>query len=448
MAELYTQYYRFPFLVFEADPRAYALVTAITVAAVGGGALFAVRRAARLNPATAMTPPPPPDYSKAAGARVTTLAFLDQQTRMILRQIVRWPSRAAFTSAGVAVSGGLLIGTLFFIDAMEQMVITYFGVANRYDMQVVFVEPRSRAAYFDLLRAPGVLDAEPYRAAAVRLRRGQLEERTSLMGLPLDSRLARMVDANMQAVVPPPGGLVLSRDLAENLRLAAGDVVEIEVTEGRRPVFQIPVAAVATTYIGSGAHMLIDDLNRLLREGPAISGANLTVDSSASSALYAELKESPAVAGVSLQSMAERNFTELMDQNIGVSVWIYTGFAALIAIGVVYNSVRISFAERARELASLRVLGFSRAEVSYILLGEIAFLTLLALPLGALLGTALAYYLAQAMSSDLFRLPFVITPSTYGYAAVVVIVVTAVSGLLVRRQLDRMDLVAVLKSRD
>ena len=448
MAELYTQYYRFPFLVFEADPRVYALITAITVAAVGGGALFAVRRAARLNPATAMTPPPPADYSKAAGARVTTLAFLDQQTRMILRQIVRWPSRAAFTTAGVAVAGALLIGTLFFIDAMEQMVVTYFDVANRHDMQVVLVEPRSRAAYFELLRAPGVLDAEPYRAAAVRLRHGQLEERASLMGLPLDSRLARMIDANMQAVVPPPGGLVLSRDLADKLRLAAGDVVEIEVTEGRRPVFRIPVVAVATTYIGSGAHMLIDDLNGLLREGPAISGANLTVDSSASSALYAALKESPAVAGVSLQSIAEQNFTQLMDQNIGVSVWIYTGFAALIAIGVVYNSVRISFAERERELASLRVLGFSRAEISYILLGEIAFLTLLALPLGAVLGTGLAFYLAQAVSSDLFRLPFVIKPSTYGYAAGVVIVVTAVSGLLVRRQLDRMDLVAVLKSRD
>jgi putative ABC transport system permease protein len=137
-----------------------------------------------------------------------------------------------------------------------------------------------------------------------------------------------------------------------------------------------------------------------------------------------------------------------MDQNIGRSIWIYTLFAGLIAIGVVYNSVRISFAERQRELASLRVLGFSRGEVSYILLGEIAFLTLLALPVGAGLGAVLAFFLAQAMSSDLFRLPFVINASTFGYAAIVVIVVTAASGLLVRRQLDRMDLVSVLKSRE
>jgi putative ABC transport system permease protein len=448
MASLYTQYYRFPFLVFEANPRAYAIVLGVTALAVGGGAALAVRRAAALNPAAAMTPPPPADYSKAIGTRITSLRVLDQQTRMILRQIVRWPSRAAFSGVGVAVSGALLIGTMFFIDAMQAMMSIYFDVANRHDMQVTFVEPRSRSAYFELLRYPGVLDVEPYRTVAVRMRHAHLEERTALVGLALDARLSRMIDAEMNAVVPPPGGLVLSRDLADNLRLEAGDFLEIEVTEGRRPVFVLPVAAVTVTYIGSGAHMQIGDLNRLMREGPVISGANLTVDPAASRTLYTSLKESPAVASVALQSLAERNFQDLMDQNIGVSVWIYTAFAALIAIGVVYNSVRISFAERARELASLRVLGFTRGEVSYILLGEIGFLTLLALPVGAALGTGLAYYLAQAISSDLFRLPFVISPSTYGYAAAVVILVTVGSSLLVRRQLDRMDLIGVLKSRD
>jgi putative ABC transport system permease protein len=448
LASLYTDYYRFPFLLFEPDMRAFGLVMGITALAVAGGAALAVRRAANLNPATAMTPPPPPDFSKALGTHVTGWRVLDNQTRMILRQIVRWPSRAAFTAGGVAVSGSLLIGTLFFIDAMEEMMSSYFNVANHQDMQVTFIEPRSRAAYFELLRAPGVLDAEPYRSVAVRLRHGHLEERAALMGLPLDARLSRMVDMDKNPIVPPPGGLVLSRDLADKLAVDAGERLEIEVTEGRRPVFEIPVSAVTTTYLGSGVQMEIADLNRLMREGAIISGAYLTVDAAASATLYRELKAAPIVAGVGLQRLAEQNFRELMDQNIGFSIWMYTGFAALIAIGVVYNSVRISFAERQRELASLRVLGFTRGEVSYILLGEIAFLTLLALPIGAALGTGLAWYLARAMSSDLFRMPFVINPGTYGYAAMVVIVVTMVSGLLVRRELDRMDLVSVLKAQD
>ncbi|HMB72340.1 MAG TPA: ABC transporter permease, partial [Gammaproteobacteria bacterium] len=433
---------------FEIDPRVYVVVAAVAIGAIGSGAFLAVRRAAQLDPATAMTPPPPPDYSKALGSHITNWHVFDQQSRMILRQIVRWPGRAAFTSVGVAVSGALLIGTLFFLDAMEAMMSAYFEVANRQDVQVTFVEPRSRAAYFELLRAPGVLEAEPFRTVAAKIRHLHYEERVGITGLVTDARLSRMVDQYQQPVVPPPGGLVLSRDLAEDLAIKPGDLLEVEVTEGRRPVLQVPVSAVTTTYIGSGVHVQIDDLNRLMREGRVVSGANLTVDSARTTELYRELKASPLVAGVGLQAMAQRNFQELMDQNIGVSIWMYTTFAALIAIGVVYNSVRISFAERARELASLRVLGFTRGEISYILLGEIAFLTLLALPLGAAIGTALAWYLAQAMSSDLFRIPFIIDPATYGYAGAVVIVVTAVSGLLVRRELDRMDLISVLKTRE
>ena len=448
LAGVYTEYFSFPLFVFGLDPGVFALVVLVSVAAVGGGAAAAVRRAARLEPATAMTPPSPADYSRAVGSAVTGLTWLDQQTRMVLRQVVRFPGRAAFTVTGVAVSGALLIGTLFFLDAMQEMIRVYFSVANRYDVQVTFTEPRSASAYFELLRMPGVLHAEPYRSVPVRLRSQHLEERAAVSGEPLDASLSRMVDTDRNAVYPPPGGLVLSRDLADKLRVSAGDVLEVDVTEGRRPTLDVPVTSVTTTFIGSGARMRLADLNSLLKEGEVISGANLLVDRSAVTALYTELKARPAVAGVALQRVAQRNFTELMDQNIGRSVWIYTAFAALIAIGVVYNTVRISFAERERELASLRVLGFTRGEVSYILLGEIAFLTLAALPLGAALGTGLAWALAQAMSSELFRLPFVIHAATFGYAALVVILVTAVSALLVRRQLDRMDLVGVLKSRD
>ena len=448
LALLYIEYYRFPFLLFQVDVRVYILVIAIALIAIGGGALFAVRRAVNLDPATAMTPPPPPDYSKAVGTKITNWRVLDQQSRMILRQIVRWPGRAAFTVAGVSASITLLIGTMFFLDAMEVMMRDYFEVANPLDVQVSFIEPRSRSALFALTRAPGVLDAEPFRMVAAKLRYRQREERAGLTGLVLGAQLSRMVDTNDKPVVPPPGGLVLSKDLADNLGIAAGEILEIEVTEGRRPTLRLPVSAVTATYIGSGVHLHIDDLNRLMGEAAVISGANLTVDSSMATQLYRELKSAPAVGGVSLQAEAYRNFTEVMDQNVGVSIWMYTAFAALIAIGVVYNSVRISFAERARELASLRVLGFTRGEVSYILLGEIAFLTVLALPLGGLAGSALALYLASAVSSDLFRIPFVIDPSTFGYAGVVVILTTAVSGLLVRRELDRMDLIAVLKTRE
>ena len=255
-----------------------------------------------------------------------------------------------------------------------------------------------------------------------------------------------MVDLDNRSVEAPPGALVMSQDLADKLSIAAGDRIEVEVTEGRRPVFELPVSAVTTTLVGSGLQMEIGDLNRLLGEGRVLSGASLRVDAHETRALYARLKDTPGIAGVSLQSEAEDRFVELLDQSLGTSIIIYTGFAALIAIGVVYNSVRISFSEREHELAVLRVLGFTRGEVAYVLLGEIAILTLLALPVGALLGTGLAWGFSQAMSSDLFRLPFVISPRTYGYAAGVVLVIAISSALMIRSRLDKLDMVAVLKS--
>ena len=446
VAELYTEYFRFPFLVFQADPGDYAVVTGVAAAAVLGGAALAVRRAAALPPAEAMTPTPPPDYSRAAGARVTQLRVLDQQTRMILRQIVRWPWRAAFTVAGIAASGGLLVATLSLLDGINAMVDSIFNAANRHDVAVTFVEARPRSAFFALAREPGVLAAEPFRAAAARLRHGHRQERVAITGVEVDARLSRMIDARDRPVYPPPGGLLLSADLAEKLRAEPGDVLTIEITEGRRPVLELPIAGVTTSYVGSGAQMRIEDLNRLLREGPLVSGAFLAVDESQGPALFRRLKEAPSVAGVSLQSLAAQQLAQMLDENIGLAVGVYILFAALIALGVVYNTVRISFAERQRELATLRVLGFSRADVSYILLGEVALLTLVALPLGAAAGAGLAWYLVGAMSSDIFRLPFVIAPASFGLAGAVVLAVTAASSLLVRRQIDRLDLPEVLKT--
>lgn len=448
LAQVYIQYYHFPFLVFQSTPSVYAIAVAVSFVATGGGAFAAVRRAARLEPAVAMRAPPPPDYSRAIGAGVTRLKMLDHQTRMIVRQIVRWPVRSALTVLGIAASGALLISSVFFFDAMDRMMTVYFSVAERHDVGVMLVEPRERAAFHALARQPGVIAAEPFRAASARLRFEHREERAGIQGVIDDPQLSRMVDANERAVTPPPGGLVLSRDLADQLGAEAGDRLTVEITEGRRPVLDLPIAAVTTTLIGSGAHMRLEDLNAALGEGGVVSGARLLVDPTQMSRLYADLKAAPGVASVQLQSLAETAMREIMDQSMGTSIVVYTLFAGLIAVGVIYNAARVSLAERARELASLRVLGFSRAEVSYILLGETGLLTLIAIPLGLLMGTGLAWQLAHAMSSDLFRIPFVILPRTYGYAALILIAIAAATALIVRRRIDKFDLVAVLKARE
>lgn len=432
MALMYTQYYSFPFLIFAASPTVYAIGVLVTL----------------LAPAVAMRPPPPPDYSRASGAMLTRLPFLDHQTRMVLRQIFRWPVRAALTVSGIAASGALMVMTLYFLDAMTVMIESYFSLSNRHDMAVVFVEPRTMSAFHELAGRDGVLEAEPFRSVSARLRYDNREVVMSVTGVIDDPALSRMIDAQGRTVSPPPGGLVLSQDLADRLNVEAGQTLIAQITEGARPRLERVIARTPDVLIGSGAQMRLADLNAALGEGRAISGVYLRVDPAFRDALYLELKEAPLVAGVQLHALARENFTELMDRSMGRSIYIYTLFAGMIALGVIYNSVRVSLAERERELASLRVLGFTRGEVSYILLAESALLTLLALPIALLSGAAMAWAMAKAMSSDFFRLPFVIEASTFGYSACVLIVITVVSGLIVRRRINTLDLIAVLKTRE
>jgi len=448
MAVMFTEYYRFPFLVFSVPPAVYATGVIVTLIAVGGGALWSVSQAARLQPAVAMRPPPPPDYSRAAGAAVIAAPGLDQQTRMILRQLLRWPLRAGLTALGIAASGATLVMTMYFTDAMDVMVERYFDIANRQDVSVYFVEARSMSAFHELARREGVLEAEPFRQANARLRfenREVLHPLTGALEVPL---LSRMIADDHGPASSTPGGLVLSEDLANRLGVTAGDVITAQITEGARPTLQLPVVATPTVLVGSGAQMRLDDLNAALGESRVVSGAHLRVDARFESEIYYDLKAAPLVGAVQLQSLAKDNFNETLDRSMGSAIVIYTLFAGMIALGVIYNAVRVSLAERQRELASLRVLGFSRGDVSYILLGEAGFLTLVAIPVGLVLGTFMAYGIAQAMATDFYRLPFLIYAETYGYAALVLILITLASGLVVRRRIDTLDLVEVLKTRE
>lgn len=448
MAELYAEFFHFPLLLFHMPAVVVIQGILVSAAAAGAGAMVAVRRAVVLPPAEAMRPEPPASYRESVLERIGPKGAFSQPGRMILRNVQRHPGRTAVSVGGIAMAAALLVVGTFSIDAVDVLMDLQFRVAQRYDVLVSFAEPRSAGAFHEVSRLPGVLRAEPFRAVPARLRVGHRSRQTGISGLPAEPTLQRVVGGDFKPVALPSGGLVLSQALAELLGVRVGGKVRVEVLEGRRPVLDVPVVAVVDEYLGLNAYMEQQTLHRLMREHSVLSGAALLVDPNRFDDLYRALKNTPAVAGVLLKRAAVESFEQTMAENIGIIRGFNILFATIICFGVVYNAARISLSERSRELATLRVIGFTRGEISYILLGELALVTLLAIPLGLVAGYLLAAALAGAMATELFRIPLVVLPRTYAFAAITVLVAAALSGLVVRRRLDQLNLVEVLKTRE
>ncbi|KYF61936.1 ABC transporter permease [Sorangium cellulosum] len=454
MTHLYARYYRFPFLRLRVTAGTAAVGALLSVAAATIGVALAVMRAARLPPAEAMRPEAPASYEPTLVERIGLGRLMSPAARMILRNVARRPLRALLAASGVALAVAIVVVGRFTEDAGQYIAHLQFRLAQGEDAAVFFYQAVPRAALAELASVPGVLHVEPLRAAPVILRVGHREHRTAIVGLTERSSvphatLHRTVDRHGAIVPVPDEGLLLGAYLARKLGVRPGDVVTVEVLEGRRPVRQVPVAALIDDLVGASATMDLDALNRLLGEGDGISGAYLAVDRLAEEAVHERLKRTPAVAGVSTTRAARESFDKIMGENLGRMRLFQLVFSSIIAFAVVYNKARIALAERSRELASLRVLGFTRAEVSVILLGELGVTTLAGIPLGMGLGYYFAWAMCQAYEdTEMFRFPLVIYPSTYAYAALVVLVSAVFSALVVRRRIDRLDLVGVLKTRD
>ena len=446
---IYQVFYSFPYLHFQLDPLILLQAVLVTLIASLAGTVFAVRRAAAVPPAEGMRPEPPPVYRATFLERLGLQRRLAEPSRMIVRHIARQPIKAGLTMLGIAAACGILMITNFQRDAIGWMIGVQYGLSSREDLTVLFTDPTPRRALYSVTSLEGVTHAEGFRAVPARLVHGHRSYRTTVDGVEPGGELQRILDAALQPVAIPAEGVVLTEYLAhEILRIAPGEMLTLEVLEGSRPVLQVPVVGTTREYLGVNAYMSREALNRLMREGPAISGARLAVDSSRQDEVYRRLGEMPRVAGTIVRDTAIEQFNEMMEQTILYFSFITALLGGFIAFGVVYNSARIALSERSRELASLRVLGFTRGEVAYILLGEIGLLALIAVPLGFLFGAALSGYLAAAFTSDLYRIPLIIAPSTYALAASIVLVSFAVTGALIWRKLAQLDLIEVLKTRE
>jgi len=443
---LYHQFFRFPDLEFRLDHTAFPLALLVCAGAALAGVLSAVRRAARLPPAEAMRPEPPANYRPALMERTGIGHFLSHTFRIAVRNIERKPIQALFTVAGLALGTGILIVPNCFRDGVAQVLDFQWDIVQRQDVGVGLVEPSSVQVKHLFQQLPGVVTVEPFRQAYVRLNYGHQRRQLAIQGIPPKGLHNRVLDESSHQIELPSDGLVVSAKLADVLGARVGDNLLVEVLEGKRPTRVVRLAGLAEDFAGMAAYMDLQALNRLLAEGDIISGANFHVDTTRWADFMLALKGIPRVNSVAVKESLRENFRQTTAASIGLIQKIYMMFAIVVAFGVVYNNARISLAERARELATLRVIGFSRGEVGAVLVTELVILALIAVPFGLVLGTGFAKAILTAVNTETVRLPLILTTQNYAFAVLVVVIASSISALFVLQKLNHLDLVGALKA--
>jgi putative ABC transport system permease protein len=445
---LYAKVFRFPTLEYHTDWLVAAGAIAVSGGAALAGAVGAVMRAVHVAPAEALRPESPARYRPLLLERLGVGHRVPTAARMVLRTLERRPWRTAASIVGVGLAGALLVAGLSPWDAVNRLMDLQFEQTQREDLSVAFVEPRPVRAARELASVRGVMLVEPFRSTPVEVRRGRFVRKTQVLGFASDGQLRSLVDMRGHRYTLPCDGLVLPIGLANALGARAGDTLDVTLTERGGERRRVVVAATLDEMISSAIYLERRALNRLLREGDVASGVYLAIDEGAEATVFARLKELPGVAGTSSRAAMLQNFRKTMAENISTSVGIIVFAACVIAAGVIYNQARISLSERGRELASLRVLGFTRGEVRAMLFGEQAVVTLVGIPMSFVLGRVCAAWLIKLFEAERHRFPTVVNMRTYAIAAGVVLVAAAGAALAIRRRLDSLDLVAVLKTRE
>ncbi|CUH44676.1 ABC transporter permease [Ruegeria atlantica] len=448
LSGVYQTFYKFPFLVFQISASAFVLGVLVSVLAASAGAILVLRSVFSLTPAIAMRPPAPVDYSGTGAFGPRMRGLLDQPTRMVMRRIARQPGRILGAIVGIACGMALSVGMVSILAGFDKTIDMTFSVIDRSDAMVSFTHPLSDTVQYELASLDGVNAVEPFRVVPVEFRHGLRHYRGAVNGLREGARLNRALKSDLEPVELHTNGIVLSTALAKVLDAEIDDTIEIAVLEGRRPNLTVQVTGVAETLLGSPAYMSLEGLNRILKEPGRVSAVYLSADSDRLAALQLYFADMPRVAGISVKRDAEQAMQKIMNEGAGSTRYVMALIAAVITFGIIYNTARISFAESMRDLASLRVIGFTKGEASFVLLGELAVVILVALPLGALMGYFLSFAISAGFSTDIYQVPSVFNPSGYGTAVLVVLGASVVSGWIVKRDVDRVNLVDALKIKE
>ncbi len=446
--ELYTKYFGFPDFHHRLSVGTMFGAIAISAAAALSGAAAASRRAAALPPALAMRAPAPAKFRPLLLERIGMRAPRSPAIRMVMRNLERRPLRALLSSIGIALACAVLVAGMYPFDAITKLMDIQFRQAQKEDITIAFNAPLAAPAKTTLAALSGVTRVELSRTTLIRASAGHTDRTVPLTGIDGDGILRVLVDSDGSSRHLPPAGVVLTQSLARVIGAQVGDTIDIEFLEKGELRRRVLVAGTIDESVGFGAYAERHFLNSLLQEGDLANGARLSVTRGLEDQIAVKLRRMPAVAGVASRLDLLAYFERAVAESILISAGIVIFAAVVIAVAVVYNGARISLSERERELATLRVLGFTRRECSTFFLMEQGIIVLIGLPIGSVAGLGLASVLSAAFRTERYSFPLTIEPRTYVLAVLVVLTAAAAVALVVRHRIDKLDMIATLKSGD
>lgn len=448
MKQLYAHFFHFPSFKYLLAWHAFPLGIGLSFIAAIAGALNSIREILILPAAVALHAAIP-----AAGRKT----FLDQwpffrslptPIKLAARISLRTPLRTLFTILGITTAVSIMVLSLVWENALHHILQTQFKTNQRQTVTLTFSQSVPEQALTELQQLPGVLQTEGYALLPVRITAHQHRYQTNVIGLPAQPQLRQLVNPQQQILSVPAYGLLLNINLARKLNVKPGDSIYIQKLEGDQKIQAVPVQGIVNDYIGLLAYASIDFVNQLLHEDRHIRMANVLLDKTQLPAFYEAIKNIPRIATVAVRSQLIRIFEQTYQVHILVFTYILTAYALFIAVGVIYNSIRIALEERTTELATLRVLGFSLNEVFKVFLGELILQLLCAIPLGFLVGHGLAAWVIHLLRNDFFTVPLVVAPSTYLIATATILAAAVFSALVIRRKINQFNLVDTLKVMD
>lgn len=447
LAEWYMEFYRFPRLVFTVPLAVSAWAVGLALVSALLGAVSAVRSVILLTPADAMRPAAPRQFKPGIVTKVTSRCNLQPATRLMLQNIDRRIGRSALIVLMIALATSIIVLSRYMNDAMDTMMSVEFNRALLADATLSFGKAVPRAAAQELEHLPGITGVEPFRMYGVDVLGPREVYRTTIASRLKGSNMMRVTDEYGRVEPIPANGVIMTEYLARRLHISIGDTIRLKVLEGASDTITTTLTGTTHESLGSQCYASAQTLAGLRREEPLSNGAFIDTERDAVADVQSMLKQRPLVIGVLLRSVAIESFTDVYGTNVLVVASYLLVLACLVSLGVLINNARIVIAERSAELATLRIQGFTVAEITKLVLGEQVITTTLAIPAGLLIGAYTCYVVTGTVEADVLRLPFVISRYTLLVTIAVILAVSFAVACRIYMMLRDLDLIAVLKER-